>query len=330
MLSSHMNWQSWSPPLNSFIKWPVRNFPPLPQIATDNKKPANFTLAPPITGICTWYRLANAISPANIIKFAQDSKKIHTEIEYCLIDDGWCQWGDWLSPRFSLKKLSQKLTKLNLKTGLWYAPFLADHQSTIFKNHPEYFVKDCRGQLVEGTKCYPIDRYRRIRRYILDFSNSDVKKYIYQSIKTAIESWQITLLKLDFLYAPYFDPKLSDDLLPHQFLVDLFTWIKTKYPDVYLIACGCPFKPAKYIVDAIRISKDITIPFLYPYPIIKSIVHTNKLNNLIAKWNRYQSLSKYFNLDPDVMPDQKQAGFSDHQMQSLGKIFNQSLIKFYG
>jgi hypothetical protein len=96
------------------------------------------------------------------------------------------------------------------------------------------------------------------------------------------------------------------------------------------MACGCPFEPAKYLVDSIRISDDITVPSLYSYGFIKKIVHNHQHNLLIKKWSSCQNLAAYFNLDPDVLPDQDLAGFSDLQMKQLEEIFTQSKVQFYG
>jgi hypothetical protein len=299
MLTSIMNWQSWSPLTDPLIKFPIRNFCPVKQVSPPNIKPSGFYLKPTISGCCTWYRFGKNITQEKVVDFATKTKRIHPEIKYVLIDDGWCNWGSWDQPKFSIKDTSQELSKMGLETGLWLAPF--------FKTTPPFNL-----------------------RKIVDFSEADNLAYIHSCLKTIIEDWGITLLKLDFLYAPYFQPGLKDDLIPHNHLVNLFKFIKDNYPHVYLMTCGCPFEPAKYLVDSIRISDDITVPSLYSYGFIKKIVHNHQHNLLIKKWSSCQNLAVYFNLDPDVLPDQDLAGFSDLQMKQLEEIFTQSKVQFYG
>lgn len=294
-----MNWQSWSPPTDPLIKFPVRNFCPVNQISSPNIKPLNFRLKPTISGCCTWYRFGKNINKSRIINFATETKQKHPGIEYVLIDDGWCDWGSWDQPKFSIKDTSQELSKIGLKTGLWLAPF--------FRTIPPFNL-----------------------RKIVDFSNVDNLAYIHSCLKTIVEDWGITLLKLDFLYAPYFQSGLKDDTLPHNHLVNLFKFIKDNYPHVYLMVCGCPFEPAKYLVDSIRISDDIAVPSLYPYGFVKQIVHTHQYNLLVKKWSSCQQLASYFNLDPDVLPEQDLSGFSNDQMSKLKEIFSQSRVQFYG
>jgi alpha-galactosidase len=297
----------------------------VPQLAIPNKKPKNYRTPPAISGGCTWYTFGPHITPSKILKYAESVQGQHSEINYILVDDGWCTWGDWQQPQFNIADISQKLSQKKLKTGLWLAPFLVSPRSKLSKQHPEYLLKNQEGMLISN-----LDKYLPFQKAVLDITNPDVVKYIYDSIDMVITQWGIQLLKLDFLYAAYFNSAFKDDIIPHQILVDLFTYIKTKYPHVYLMACGCPFAPAKYLVDSIRISDDITVPWLYPYGWLKRLVHTRQLNLLQKKWYSCQSLSKYFNLDPDVLPDQLLAGFTDKQMEQVTKIFKESRIKFYG
>jgi hypothetical protein len=329
MLFLSMNWQSWSPLQNSFIKLPVRNYCPVPEIAPENLRPANFILKPTIYGCCTWYYFGSKLSENNILEFSSKRKQEHPKISYSLIDDGWCTWGDWQSPRINIKSLSQKLARLRLKTGLWLAPFLASPKSQILIDHPDYFLK-YNHKFVDGIRITNHDILFPYKKYLLNIYSPTVKKYIYNSITNAIEQWNVSLLKLDFLYAIYFDPNLKNDLLPHQFLVDLFTWIKKTYPHVYLMVCGCPFKPAKYLVDSIRISDDISIMYFWHYPWLNIIFNNIQHKLLIDKWTSLQSLSSCFNLDPDVLPDPTITSHNSPQIASLMSIFSQSKVKFYG
>lgn len=323
-----MNWQSWSPLNLPKIKFPIRNFNPLTQASPSNIRPKNFRLKQAISGVCSWYRFGHDISEKNLLDFATNFKIKYPQIGYSLIDDGWCKWGDWQNPRININNLSKKFHKLNLKTGLWFAPFLADPASSLFQKHPEYFIKH-NNKFVEGIKISPIDRLFPYKKYLLDFCNPEVKNYIYNSIKTAVEDWNVSLLKLDFLYAIYFDPRLKTDEAPHTFLVDLFKWIKCKYPHVYLMVCGCPFKPAQYLVDSIRISDDISLPYLYKFPILSRIFNLRQIAMLKNKWSRSQHLSRFFHLDPDVIPDPLFSHHSQRQIKEIEQIVKQSKVCFY-
>lgn len=107
---------------------------------------------------------------------------------------------------------------------------------------------------------------------------------LYPTLDQLVQDYRVDLLKLDFLYQPYFAPHLKDDALPHQTLVELFTYLRTQYPNLYTIACGCPFSPALGLVDAIRISKDTTFPPPVPR-LARHLLYHSRLRLLAAKYD---------------------------------------------
>ena len=134
----------------------------------------------------------------------------------------------------------------------------------------------------------------------MDFSIPEVKQYIFNCLDYLVGDLGISLIKLDFLYAPYFHPGLADDRIPHQHLVDIFNYIKLKYPNVYTLACGCPYKPARFLVDAIRIGKDISWPQLNNFPLLDHLVRNHRFRLLKGNYQILANQSPYFHLDPDV------------------------------
>lgn len=296
-------WQSWSPYKPNPFGIPLRDYPPVPQTAPENK-PSNFKLKTPISGWCSWYAFGKNISETKLLGQAKRIKQSGLDAEYFLIDDGWCCCGDWMNPnkkKFpNLVGFVHKLTVLGFKPGLWIAPFLVDRHSEIVQKHPDWLVTNKNGQPVSGLGISPLDRFLPWCKYILDFSHPEAKKYIYGCLDYLITKSKTSLLKLDFLYAPYFQPGLDNDKLPNQYLLDLFSYLKTKYPDVYTIACGCPYKPARFMVDAIRISKDISLPQLNYFPLLNYLVRHFRFRLLKKNHRVLSNQKKYFYLDPDV------------------------------
>jgi hypothetical protein len=119
---------------------------------------------------------------------------------------------------------------------------------------------------------------------------------LYPTLDKLVQEYQVDLLKLDFLYQPYFAKGLKDDTLPHQTLVDLFEYLADNYPHVYTIASGCPFAPALGRVDALRISKDSTFPA--PVPTwIRRLLYYSRMRLLSSK---YALLPSIFAARPDL------------------------------
>lgn len=328
-------WQSWSPIITNFFHLPSRDYCPIKKIHLQNQKPNNFKLKPKITGWCSWYAFGPNISHQLILHQAKIAQKLKLKLNYFLIDDGWCLLGDWLNPNSQLfpegiDALSRQIQKNGFQTGLWLAPFLVHSQSRIFQSHPDWIIRNKYGRPVDGWKITPLDWLSPFKKFVLDFSKTEVQQYVYSCLDTIIKKWQIKFLKLDFLYAPYFDPRLTNDLQPHQYLQKLFSYIKTNYPDVYVLASGCPYKPAKYLVDAISISKDITMPDFYRFPFIRNLIHQHRLKLLEENFNVLKKSRRFFHLYPDVLITNPKSGASPNTVKRLLKIHCQCHISFLG
>ncbi|MFZ2199686.1 MAG: hypothetical protein WAV40_02780, partial [Microgenomates group bacterium] len=128
-------------------------------------------------------------------------------------------------------------------------------------------------------------------KYLLDFTNPQVMTYLLSCLDIILGDWGVTLLKLDHLYAPFFAPDKEKARLATSALTTIFTYIQDKYPQVYTIACGCPFDVATGRVDAIRISKDINSPYFIAF---------GRHSLLRKKLSLTSKLSVPFGIDPDA------------------------------
>ena len=313
-------WQSWSPISPSFFNIPAWDYCPLPLSPTKKKRIAK-PKAKSISYWCSWYAFSRRISEKLILDQASLIKQKKMKVDYVLVDDGWAKWGDWklidktkFSNGFSF--LTKKLAKKKFKTGLWLAPFLADKKSNLFKEHPEYFLKDKFGRLVNGFRSVPLFDRLFHPRFLLDFSKKEVQKYIFESMDQMVEKWGISLLKLDFLYAPYFNPHLKNAKEASKQVKKLFIYLKKKHPHVFTIACGCPFNDVVHLADAIRISKDInSIP---PIPsFIRKKIYLYRAE-VLKKKLEHKHLWEGCLADPDV----KMLAFDNARTNSIFEEFN--------
>jgi alpha-glucosidase (family GH31 glycosyl hydrolase) len=210
--------QSWSPPFPKWHGFPRWDY--APSNARSYKLPRlnPSTPIPAIRYWCSWYAYGWNIDHKKISETLKIIKKHRLPFTHIIIDDGWTTWGDWLTPnpaRFPhFATTISQIRAHHLQVGLWFAPFLASKKSQLFKQHPDWFVR-YRGQYIQGLKTMPIWEWFLPQQYLLDFKLPQVKKYIKDFIDYAIKNWGITLLKLDFLYAPYFDPHHNNDKIAH-------------------------------------------------------------------------------------------------------------------
>ncbi len=296
-----LGWQSWSPPFpawHGYPKWDYSPFQTQSIFGSDNVNPKTSTN---LRYWCSWYAYGWDITDEKIRKTIKIIKDHSLPFTHILIDDGWTTWGDWHNPdlnRFpDLAETIKHISKNKLKAGLWFAPFLASSKSKVYTQHPDWFVK-YNNKPVQGLKTMPIWEKLLPKQYLLNFELPEVKKYITDFIDLAISKWGINLLKLDFLYAPYFNPILKSDIVPHDQIVWLLKYIKSKYSQVQVVACGAPFAPTIGNSDVIRISKDTALPPISP-KIINKMVYSKRVRLLSSKMSLLKTYGD-FPADPDV------------------------------
>lgn len=315
-----LGWQSWSPPKKNIFRLPLWDYCPI-NLPTFSKP----TLAPSkkssISLWCSWHSNGTNIDESLILNQAHKFKNHIYVPEYILIDDGWCHLGDWDKPHSSSfpswSNMLSELSSLSYKTGLWISPFMVDKQSMLFKNHPDWIVKN-HGKPLNVFASYPFFK-DLTPKYLLDFTNPEALEYLYHCLDNIITIWDISLLKIDHLYAPYFavDPKMAAKA--SQTIMDLFAYLKTKYPHVYTIACGCPFDVAGGLVDAVRISKDINSPGLKAIFPLNHLLYLKRKKLLESKLQISRMLKFPFGIDPDAAIKAKDAE-KYHELWRSGKI----------
>lgn len=322
-----IGWQSWSV---SGKKWLLSINCLYPPSIKFNFPKLNFKkikLKKPAYGWCSWYAFGRNINETNILRQTNWLSKRKNQkllpIEYVLIDDGWCDWGDWLivnKNKFpnGLKKVSQKIKKTGMKPGVWIAPFLVDPKSTIVTTRPDWLAKN-NGMLVEGLNMTKWDRFFPYKKWILDIRNDKVQEYFDRCLKFLIVDCGFELIKLDFLYSIYFIPGISFGEA-HSYLRKYLKKIKKEYPNVYTIASGCPFLPAVGVVDSMRVGPDTSIS-----PFVKFMI-PNIISNWYLKWKVIPAITKrlwtkkFWNIDPDVYICRKNFGFSTKLLKSFQRI----------
>ncbi len=193
----------------------------------------------------------------------------------------WCSWyalGYWPNPSTILqqaqliKQQQLPITHILLDDGWrsqWLSPLVKDLKALHFK---------------VGIWIAPFTRHKHLN--------------LVETLNHLLGELAIDLLKLDFLYKPYFAQGLQDDALPHQTLSKLYDRIANQFPLVSTIACGAPYLPTIGHVDIVRLSKDTALPYPVP-PLINRLFYARRLRLLYQKyliWNK----TKPFVPDPDV------------------------------
>ncbi|KKT48226.1 MAG: Alpha-galactosidase [Candidatus Collierbacteria bacterium GW2011_GWC2_44_18] len=321
-------WQSWSTSAKSFIRFPFNYFPPkAKELFIPSKIVLPIKLKKPVFGWCSWYIFGRNINEGRILGHAKwivyQRKKYKLPLDTVLIDDGWCPWGDWLTENKTkfpngLKSLVNRISRLQIKSGIWIAPFLVDPKSQVALMHPEWLARK-NGRRVEGRNLTPWDRYFPHKKWLLDITNPEVQQYLDDSIDYLLNTCGFSLIKLDFLYSVFFDPRLSGKQA-HDFLRNFLKNIRRRYPHVYTIGCGCPLLPAVGVVDSMRIGPDTSpgpsLNFLLPKFFNRWILSKRVLPTISKRlWTK-----QIWNVDTDVFECRSEMGYTEKELLTFQNI----------
>ncbi len=133
---------------------------------------------------------------AKLMTIVQKAKEVG--IEMFVLDDGWfgkrnddtTSLGDWdVNPeKFpdGLGHFSQQVHDLGMKFGLWFEPEMISMKSKLYDEHPEWMIGDPNATLIPSR-----------HQFVLDMSNPDVIKYLYEKIDSVINETNLDYIKWD-------------------------------------------------------------------------------------------------------------------------------------
>ena len=254
--------------------------------------------APRINGYTSWYNRYEDISEESISSDLAGFAKQEKLPDVFQIDDGYeSAVGDWLDvdgKKFpsGMKAAAEKIESAGMKPGLWLAPFAAEKESKLAANHPEWLLRDEKGEPVVGGSNWS-------GFYGLDIYNEDFREYLKEVFRTVIEEWGYKLLKLDFLYACSIVPRKNKTRA--EVMYDGMDFIRELCGSVPVIGCGVPLAPAFGKVEYCRIGCDVSLSWddaVYMRPMHSERPSTKKtvLNTIF----RRQLDGRAFRCDPDV------------------------------
>lgn len=115
------------------------------------------------------------------------------------LGEGYCTVGDWLEPhheRFphGMKGIAQSIRDKGLRPALWLAPFVAQKESRILREHPDWVLTNIEGKPQKVSA-------NNGGLYALDVCNKEVQAYIRTVVHTAVHDWGFEYLKIDYTYA---------------------------------------------------------------------------------------------------------------------------------
>ena len=203
---------------------------------------------------CSWYSLYNQIDEPALFRIFDELGDLPFDV--LQVDDGWqVAVGDWKANRnfpSGINALAEKIKSTGRKAGLWLAPLLAVKSSRLFREHPDWFLRDGRGGLV------PAGFNWGERLYALDTTHPGATEWLIALIKQ-VRTWGFDYLKLDFLYAGALKGKRYQDIPREEAYRDSLRVMRSAMgEDAFFLTCGTPILPALGLCDAMRVGPDVS------------------------------------------------------------------------
>ncbi|MBP3237564.1 MAG: alpha-galactosidase [Lachnospiraceae bacterium] len=197
-----------------------------------------------------------------LISIAKQASKLG--IEMLVMDDGWfghrdsdnSSLGDWFvyekKIEGGLKYLVDEVNKLGMKFGIWFEPEMISPDSKLYEEHPDWAIQ-IPGRVPTMSR----------EQYVLDYSNKEVRDYIYGMMKKILDSANIEYIKWDMNrqlteVGSTTLPKDRQRELWHRYVLgvyDVMNRLTTDYP--YLLLENCSGGGARFDAGMLYFSPQI-------------------------------------------------------------------------
>lgn len=250
------------------------------------------------TGWCSWYYYYGDNKAGDILDNLAAAAETELPLEYILIDDGYqTAIGDWLSvdeEKFpqGMRSLAEEIRAAGHRPGIWTAPFAASSKSQLYAEHPEWVIRDERGDPILAWQQRGV-----VDTYGLDLSHPEVQQWLGEIFRT-MRGWGHELFKVDFLYAGALagcrhDPRVTRAQAVRKGLEIIREAIGE---EAFLLGCGAPLGPSVGLVDGMRIGPDVAINW---HPFWADLTFPAAENALRNSITRYFTHGRFWINDPD-------------------------------
>jgi alpha-galactosidase len=289
--------------------------------------------SPAPTGWCTWYYFFGQNTERDVIANVERIRAERLPLDVVIIDDGYqTSDGDWTSvdaekfPR-GMRWLADEIKRAGLTPALWVAPFAANENSQLAREHPEFLLHDEAGAPVCAW------RHWGERCFSLDLSRTDVQNWLREMFCTLSDDWGYEFFKLDFIYTAAAPGVRSDPRMTRaQALRRGLEIIREVVGDKILLGCGAPLGTSVGLVDAMRIGPDVDVnwePLLRGDLTAPATAHA--LRNTLARTFMHNHL---WQNDPDcvLVRPRKGRGVYDRRDDESALVLNEmrTLVSLIG
>jgi alpha-galactosidase len=236
------------------------------------------------SGWCTWYYFFGEETADNVLANLARMEKERLPLDVILIDDGYeTDIGDWLdvdSAKYpqGMQTIAQQIAAAGYRPGIWIAPFAASALSKLYADHPDWILRDDKGQPILAWQHYGKDIYA------LDLSLPAVQAWLHSIFRTLSEDWGFEFFKIDFVFSAALPGGRSDPRMTRaQALRRGLEIIRAAIGDKFLLGCGAPLGPSVGVVDAMRVGPDVHMDWKPFWQDLSAPSAANAIRNSIAR-----------------------------------------------
>ncbi|HPN12825.1 MAG TPA: alpha-galactosidase, partial [Spirochaetota bacterium] len=260
----------------------------------------NLQTREPATGWTSWYKHYTDISEDIILNNLNAMSQNRVPLDFFQIDDGYqAMVGDWLEikPSFpnGMKHLADSIRAKHYSPGLWLAPFICEERSSIYRNHPDWLLRDKGEPVPAGWNPLWSGTF-----YALDVYNDEFRYHIKEVFDTVLNQWGYDMVKLDFLYAAAMIPRAGKTR--GTIMMEAMRFLRRCVGEKMILGCGVPLGTAFGQVDYCRIGSDVSPK--WEDRILAAIHYRERVstvNSLRSTIGRSHLNGRVFTNDPDAV-----------------------------
>ena len=201
---------------------------------------------------CSWYSLYTDINQVRLLKILHDLGDLPFDVFQ--VDDGWqVAIGDWEpNAKFpaGMDGMAASIKASGRKAGLWLAPLLVVPSSNLYRQHPDWLLRDDHGRPVSAGFNWGE------RLYALDTTHPAALDWLI-ALMQKVRGWGYEYAKLDFLYAGALPGKRHVEMPREAAYREGLKAIREALGEAYFLTCGAPLLPSLGLCDGLRVGPDV-------------------------------------------------------------------------
>src|SRR5215471_6672193 len=215
------------------------------------------------TGWCSWYCFGPRVTAAQVLENLDVISQKLPGLKYIQIDDGYqAAMGDWLETGKAfggdVVSVLKEIRLRGFEPAIWVAPFVAEQNSHVFQQHPEWFIQGADGKPLVSSEV-TFGGWRHGPWFALDGTHPEVQQHFEKVFSTMRQDWGCSYFKLDANFrgamhgGRFHDPKATRIQAYRQGMEA----IRSGARDGFILGCNHPVWPSFGLIDGSRSSADI-------------------------------------------------------------------------